>query len=146
MSINEIPGLDFTSIEYSLSTSSPIHNVYGHFTFREWEWDSCEEDDDDDSLDEEDEDDSDDDELDDELDASENLDNEQMSANENKIIKNFISLFFDYKTHGTRSCNYIDCTLALISFLNLFVNLPVLLIKFYSPESLRTLSCDILRQ
>lgn len=51
VSINECPGFDFNLIEYSLSTSSPIHNVYEHFTLREWWEDSC----DDDSLDDDDE-------------------------------------------------------------------------------------------
>lgn len=86
-SINDISGFDFNLIEYSLSTSSPIHNQYEHFTLREWDEDSCEEDDEDDSLDDEEEDDS-EDELDEELEDA--LDNEQNNAIENKMINNFI--------------------------------------------------------
>lgn len=88
VSINECPGFDFNLIEYSLSTSSPIHNVYEHFTLREWWEDSC----DDDSLDDDDEDDDSEDELDDELDELEDAsDNAQMNATKNKMNKIFIA-------------------------------------------------------
>lgn len=85
ISINGTPVRDFTSMEYSRSTSSPIHNVYGHFTFFEWEdsWD-------DDSLEDEDDDDEDDDELDEELDDARL--SEQISAIDNKTMKIFILL------------------------------------------------------